>query len=72
MMKWPPQLPADHHGPNGWPKEFSFEFRSCLRKIRYSIEPSAPNAGMRAYPCNFCGGWHLARRRTELPSEKTK
>lgn len=39
----------------------AFERRSCILKIRYSIEPTC-TMNMRAYPCNFCGGWHKARR----------
>lgn len=41
----------------------TFEYRSCLSKTRYSIEPPLPNASFRAYPCDFCGGWHLTKDR---------
>lgn len=38
-----------------------FEQISCLTKKRYKIEPLTTMA-MRAYPCDFCKGWHLASR----------
>jgi hypothetical protein len=37
----------------------TFEYRSCISKRRYSVEPPLPNLTFRAYPCSFCNGWHL-------------
>jgi hypothetical protein len=39
-----------------------FERRSCLTKKRFAVEPPLPNMNMRAYPCEFCNGWHLATK----------
>jgi hypothetical protein len=36
-----------------------FEWRSCASKKRYPVEPPLPNMAWRAYPCDFCKGWHL-------------
>lgn len=46
------------------------EYRSCLRKVRYRSEGAAknqigiihqhrPEQVLRAYYCEYCGGWHL-------------
>lgn len=40
----------------------AFELNSCLRKIRYSIEPTC-TLDQRAYPCRFCNGWHKTTKR---------
>jgi hypothetical protein len=44
----------------------AFELNSCIRKIRYKGEPPC-TTDMRAYPCEFCGGWHKTRRK--LPQD---
>jgi len=36
------------------------EYWSCTRKIRYEEAPPVQRA-MRAYACNFCGGWHVTK-----------
>ena len=40
-------------------------WRSCTRKVRlreHDAQKLAKRRGMRAYPCSWCGGWHLASR----------
>jgi hypothetical protein len=44
--------------------EQEFEKRSCLLKIRYSIEPTC-TLDQIAYPCRFCSGWHKATRKED-------
>lgn len=44
-------------------KQRKFLLRSCVMKRRYSIEPPLPSMDWRAYPCRFCNGWHLTRKR---------
>lgn len=49
--------------------------RSCEGKVRHGSEAAAENAAVRtpgmggrvlmAYPCDFCGGWHVGGRSTE-------
>lgn len=46
-------------------KQRKFLFRSCVMKVRYSIEPPLPSIEWRAYPCRFCDGWHLTRKRID-------
>lgn len=46
----------------GSKSEQAFELRSCLRKIRYNLEPTCTMTQI-AYPCRFCGGWHKATNR---------
>lgn len=38
------------------------EIRGCTMKKRFDIEPSC-TFDMRAYPCDYCGGWHRATKR---------
>lgn len=45
-----------------WTKEQREEWAMCLRKIRYSVEPSCTLA-QRTYPCPHCQGWHKTTRR---------
>lgn len=45
-----------------WERRSDFERRSCLTKRRYKTEPPLPSMMFRAYPCDFCQGWHLASR----------
>lgn len=40
-----------------------FLFRSCVLKRRYSIEPPLSDMTWRAYPCRFCNGWHVTRKK---------
>lgn len=41
----------------------TFEYRSCLLKTRYPTQPALPSMAFRAYACDFCGGWHLTRKK---------
>lgn len=45
-----------------WNEMSDFERRSCATKRRFKSEPPLPSMAFRAYPCDFCGGWHLASR----------
>lgn len=47
------KTPAEQH---------AFELNSCIKKIRYKVAPLC-TMDMRAYACEFCGGWHKTRRR---------
>lgn len=46
-------------------KQRKFLLRSCAMKRRYPIEPPLPDMTWRAYPCGFCNGWHLTRKRLD-------
>ena len=39
------------------------EMRSCTMKKRYDLCPSV-HLDMIAYPCEYCGGWHKATKRS--------
>jgi hypothetical protein len=46
----------------GSKREQAFELRSCLKKIKYTTQPTC-TMDQYAYPCGFCNGWHKATRK---------
>lgn len=55
-----------------WDQLSEFEIRSCATKRRFKSEPPLPSMAYRSYPCDFCGGWHLASRYKKPGSWKDK
>ena len=52
----------EYRGPENHGDPETHEQRSCLRKRRFSDEPTDEVKGdyFYAYECGYCGGWHLA------------
>jgi hypothetical protein len=62
-----PEGPMTEHD-KALSRDAAFERRSCLLKRRFSYEPPL-RMNQYAYKCQFCDGWHVARKtdRRETP-----